>query len=159
MKKVFILIFLLVFIGCSKNEDYFSDPKTVNCDKYGKKGGLLKGLKINECFAERFKYCMPATITSGFMGIKYHYEIVGPRRDGCLVRSRFLKNINPEYENKNMRCLYNRKLPFLDAVKDTSQCSGELYDLMYPRGSNNVVVDVDRKGTGTITINGGYSRE
>ena len=57
--------------------------------------------------------------------------VVESESGGCLVKSRFLKNPNPDFLQKEMQCVYDNTKDFNTAAQDTSKCSGPLYDLMF----------------------------
>ncbi|MBP7928180.1 hypothetical protein KAZ57_03465, partial [Patescibacteria group bacterium] len=60
-----------------------------------------------ECFEAAFSKCQPATLEIMLMeSIVYFYDIKGPKDGYCEVTSKFLKNINPAFENVAMTCLY-----------------------------------------------------
>lgn len=92
--------------------------------------------KVKDCVATMFKECQPAKYTTsldlGQMGglVTYYYEIIGPSNNLCTVKSKFLQNPNPDWIGKEMTCEYDNSKDFETAVKDTSKCSGPLYDIM-----------------------------
>lgn len=98
---------------------------------------------MKNCMEEKFKECKPAkwtiTIDFGPLGIgeiTYYYEIIGPIDNLCEVKSKFLKNINPDWIGKEMICQYDNNKDFETAIQDTiqnmsmSKCKGDLYELM-----------------------------
>ncbi len=82
---------------------------------------------ITNCMTDKFKECSPAKFTAA--GI-YHYEIIGPIDNLCKVKSKFLKNINPNWVGKEMICQYDNTKDFGTAVQNMNKCEGPLYDLM-----------------------------
>jgi len=91
---------------------------------------------IANCIEEKFKECQPAkfsiTMDLGPLGgeTTYYYEIIGPIGNLCEVRSKFLKNINPDWVGKEMFCQYDNTKDLETAMQDMSKCEGPLYDLM-----------------------------
>lgn len=82
-------------------------------------------------FEEKFAKCEPADSTYKIMGaLIYYYEIIGFESGLCKVKSKFIANPNPLWIDKEMVCLYDNSKDFETAVKDMSNCEGELYDLM-----------------------------
>lgn len=87
-------------------------------------------------FEEKFRLCQPATTTYsidlGELGgiVSYYYEIIGPEDGYCKVKSKYTKNPNPDWVNKEMTCLYDNSKDLDTAVTDMSRCTGELYTLM-----------------------------
>jgi len=94
--------------------------------------------EVQGCFEVRFKECKPAkyipSIDLGPLGglVTYYYEIIGPEADFCTVKSRFIKNPNPDWVGKEMICEYDNSKDFEEAMQDISKCEGELYNLMNP---------------------------
>lgn len=108
--------------------------------------------KIKNCFEDRFKECKPATLVKSadrkpiglIMGglVTYYYEIIGPSNGLCLVKSKYLKEPNPEWIGKEMTCKYDNKKDFETAEEDVfnntfqdpfqnmSGCEGSLYDAL-----------------------------
>jgi hypothetical protein len=90
------------------------------------------------CFEKSFSSCSPSTINlevdgvSGLIGQKlvYRYEIIGIKNGLCQVKSKFIENPNKDWIGKEMVCLYDNTNKFDEAVKDMSNCEGDLYELM-----------------------------
>lgn len=84
-----------------------------------------------DCFKGKFANCEKAQVTYTLLdNLVYYYEILGPDGNACNVKSKFIKNPNPSWVGKEMTCNYDNSLDFNEAVKDMSQCHGELYNLM-----------------------------
>ena len=90
------------------------------------------------CFEAKFKECKLAkfiiSIDLGPLGglTSNYYEIIGPSDNLCAVKSKYLKVLNPEWVNKEMACRYDNSMEFEEAIKDMSNCQGELYNLINP---------------------------
>ncbi len=110
-----------------------SSPDLVDCGM----SDIENEAAMQACFGPQFRTCSPAKVRTevnlaplieGIIG--YEYEIIGPRADGCEVKSRYTSNPNPEYLNKNLFCRYDNRKPFNDAVQEVfpalTTCSGEL---------------------------------
>ena len=85
------------------------------------------------CFIEKFTLCEPATTDFTVSDdMIYHDEIIGtnPENGLCNVKVSFKKNPSPDFMNKEMICGYDQNIVFNEAVKDTSNCSGDLYEMM-----------------------------
>lgn len=92
-----------------------------------------KALDEKEAFQLAFSNCEAdrsfSTGTKGFA--LYKYTIIGPDDEGCIVQSEFLENINPDYLEKSMHCIYDNSLEFYQSIKNTDRCEGELYDFIF----------------------------
>ena len=114
-----------------------SPPSTttspVNCGRIGPGVSSSASQRITSCFDTNFKDCKPAKYTSSVnLGgvVTYYYEISRKALGGCMVKTKFLDNPNPEWLNKEMSCIYDNTKKFSDAVRDTSNCTGPLYNLI-----------------------------
>lgn len=97
------------------------------------------------CFEEKFAKCEPATITLKLTNnLIYYYEIIGPKKGLCELKSKFLANPNPEWVGKEMTCRYDNSKKFEIAVEDMSNCQGPLYDIMIGRAiiNNNAETEI-----------------
>jgi len=84
-----------------------------------------------ECFGEKFAKCQPGSVTIGLLNtVIYHYEIIGLKNGLCKVKSKFTANPNPDWVGKEMTCEYDYSKDFETAIEDTSNCYGELHDLL-----------------------------
>jgi len=108
--------------------------------------------KIEKCFNDKFITCQPASVTSSvdlspLSGLTtYYYEIIGSKNNLCEVKSKFIKNPNSAWVNKEMICQYDNSKSFELAVGDMSSCKGELYDLMTQgtqQSNNNSICTLD----------------
>lgn len=86
-----------------------------------------------EAFQLAFNNCeIGKSFITGAKGFAlYKYTIIAPDDEGCILQSEFLENINPQYVGKTMQCIYDNSLDIYQAVKNTDQCEGELYDFMF----------------------------
>lgn len=114
--------------------------------------------KVKACIELNFKNCKPAkaTISLGDV-LTYYYEIIGPKNNYCLVKSKFLSNPNPEWVGKEMTCSYNNLKSFDTAIQDfIGKCSGPLYDLMTVgiQPQNNSVCTLETDATGLEVLKG-----
>jgi uncharacterized protein YceK len=94
------------------------------------------------CFEEKFMECKSATFTQKLTdNLIYNYEIMGLGEKNCLVKSSFIVNPNPIWVGKTMDCEYDNSKDFEIAIKDMSNCQGELYNLInYPTTNTNLEV-------------------
>lgn len=83
------------------------------------------------CFEEKFAACELAKVEVGLGSVTYLYEIKSLAGDLCEVESSFTSHPNPDWEGKSMVCSYDHSLAFEEAISNTSECNGELYDLMF----------------------------
>jgi len=114
----------------------------VDCGHAGPGVSEEEAKVMENCIKEKFKECKPAkiatTIDFGPLGgeMSYYYEIIGPIGNLCEVKSKFLKNINPDWVGKEMICQYDNSKDFETATQDAiqnmsmSKCKGDLYELM-----------------------------
>lgn len=94
----------------------------------------------SDCFEQKFAKCEKATLTASVIGMKveYYYEIIGPELGKCKMLTRYNKNPNPLWVDKNMTCLYNNSLKFEEANKQVMNgiligsviCDGELFQIL-----------------------------
>lgn len=92
-----------------------------------------KALDEKEAFQLAFNNCeVDRSLTTGTKGFAmYKYTIIGPDDEGCIVQSEFLENINPDYLDKTMQCIYDNSLEFYQSIRNTDRCEGELYDFIF----------------------------
>ncbi|MGM0478503.1 MAG: WG repeat-containing protein [Bacteroidota bacterium] len=96
-----------------------------------------------EHFLESFENCTPLIFNDriGNRGVTMQYEIKGPseKKKGCIVKSTYLHNPNPDWVNKSMTCTYDNSLPFKKAYEKSlpnnsgenpCNCEGELWEVM-----------------------------
>jgi hypothetical protein len=132
-KKIFLIPYSLllipfIFSACSHKttpDDFeFTDNAGDNIGLFSTCGGF-------ECFKEEFSKCARgASLTSNVIPeLKYQYEILGPKRDGCEVRSYFITH-TAGWEGKQMVCTYDMTQDFSIAAQNKTTCKGELCDLM-----------------------------
>jgi len=119
-----------------------SQEFVVDCGHAGPESSEEEVNVMENCIKEKFKECKPAKITFtidlGPLGgeTSYYYEIIGPIDNLCEVKSKFLKNINPDWVGKEMICQYDNSKDFETAAQDAmenmsmSKCRGDLYELM-----------------------------
>jgi hypothetical protein len=89
------------------------------------------GCRAGECFAQRFRKCTQAVLEAATrIDLAYRYEVVGPEKKGCRVRSTYLKHPNETWSGKSMECLYDSSKPFEEALNKPVSCKGPLYDAM-----------------------------
>lgn len=97
---------------------------------------------FEECFKKRFTDCQAAVATADIEGPgAVRYKILNKVSGGCLVSFQYTKYPDPEWVNKEMRCVYNNTLDFDQAymaVFSTTQtgnapCTGPLYDILGPK--------------------------
>ncbi|MDP3742556.1 MAG: hypothetical protein Q8R15_04535, partial [Candidatus Micrarchaeota archaeon] len=87
--------------------------------------------QLPDGFAAKFRNCEAAILESTLVpGLTYSYEILGLASNLCSVKSKFLANPNPDFVGPEMTCSYDNSQDFQTAVQDTSNCQGELYQLM-----------------------------
>jgi len=85
----------------------------------------------NECFNEYFSTCKKAELTMVVEPqIVYYYEIIGPEKGMCNVKSYFASHSDSKFLGIDMTCLYDNKLLFNESIKDQSRCTGLLSDLL-----------------------------
>ena len=156
MKKGFLMLTLLLVLvaACQRQvKDYDSETETNLRDE--ETGEDIGNLKINisgkvetitecqgdDCFEDKFRGCQPtryaAKVTNQLI---YYYEIIGPQNNLCKIKSKFLKNPNPNWENKEMICLYDNTKVFeaasqeihasINSENELGSCQGELYLLL-----------------------------
>lgn len=127
-----------------KKTEQIEEPKefVVDCGHAGPGVSQEEAETIMNCIQEKFKECKPAkiatTIDFGPLGgeMSYYYEIIGPIDNLCEIKSKFLKNINPDWVGKEMICQYDNSKDFETATQDAiqnmsmSKCKGDLYELM-----------------------------
>lgn len=93
------------------------------------------------CFQSKFSACEPATFTAVTEGkAAYAYEITGPKKDGCEMKTYFTIHPTPAWVGKSMTCLYDNKKDFSTATQDVMRrivveknktiCTGPLADLI-----------------------------
>lgn len=121
---------------------------------------------IINCIEENFKECKPAKLTItmdlGPLGgeTAYYYEIIGSIDSLCQMKSKFLKNINPDWVGKEMICQYDNKKTFETAVfgeidLQNMKCEGPLYELMITvlieakKGEKFTAIALDRPEEGS----------
>ena len=139
---IFIIVGIIVLALIMRSILYST---LVNDDSDSGTGVGIRGLNIDihagieevsdctgeNCFEEKFIECRPATITLILTdSLIYFYEIIGPKKDSCEVKSKFIANPNPNFVNKEMICLYDNSKDFDTAIEDMSNCEGDLYNLM-----------------------------
>jgi len=120
-----------------------SEESIVDCGHAGPESSEEEAKVMLNCMEERFKECKPAkmiiSMDMGLLGgeMSYSYEIIGPMDNSCQIKSGFLKNINPDWNNKEMVCQYDNEKPFFDLDNLFSEmdlqnmkCKGPLYELM-----------------------------
>ncbi len=83
-----------------------------------------------ESFRKSFRAGAPADTVIEMGSVRYKYEIIGKEDGGVKIRSQFLSNPNPRFEDKTMTCIVDNKQPFEQAIKDLSNCTGELKELL-----------------------------
>lgn len=114
------------------------EPKEfiVDCGDAGPEVSEEEYETMINCMEEKFKECNPAKFSInmdlGPLGgeTAYYYEIIGSIGNLCEVKSKYLKNINPDWVGKEMFCQYDNSKDFETAIQDMSKCKGSLYDLM-----------------------------
>ncbi len=134
---ILITILVLIFLGgLGYGVFYFKD-----------KISLISKQKIVDCktdqgcFEENFRECKPAkfypSLDLGILGgvVTYYYEIIEPVDRFCSIKTKFLKNPNPEWVNKEMICKYDNQKDFQTSVQETfnnikDMCEGPLKDIM-----------------------------
>jgi len=116
--------------------NFIEQEDVMNCGEVGPDNPDPIGI-VKNCVEKRFKECKPTqytiTLDLGPLGgeVTYYYEIIGPSNNLCAVKSKFLKNPNPDWVGKEMTCQYDNSKDFEAAVSDfIGKCSGPLYDLM-----------------------------
>lgn len=92
-----------------------------------------------DCFEKKFSLCEKTSITIDIdlLGT-YQVEIIGTSGDGCLVKTLYLKNPSPEWDNKSMSCVYDNTLSFKAASEKVFagitdgevNCSGSLVTIL-----------------------------
>ncbi len=95
-----------------------------------------------ECFAEFFASCSPATLSAESPLGSIFYEIYGPEDTGCKVLIKYTENPNPEWVNEGMTCVMDNSIGFLNSVLTTFEgipagsvvCEGPLYDVIFALG-------------------------
>lgn len=174
MKKTLIIVFALFFVSVAATATFFIldlKKKEKEDELFFKEISKYKFLpaenEINnqeenlipaiadcgsnkECFVEKFKKCESAKFVSKLELFRaanlYQYEIKNPEQNNrCRVVSMFLQNMNPEWEMKGMTCLYDMTKDFDVTITDVTQCSGELFDLMFgvKHNMNNAPYECD----------------
>lgn len=115
----------------SKKPPLQETAKTVIVAPQQKPSAVLDCKESTACFEPKFKACEPAKVSASLgQTVTYSYEIIGPEGGLCRVKSKFLKNPNPDFLNKEMVCSYDNKKDFSIAAQDLSKCSGPLYELL-----------------------------
>jgi len=120
------------------------EAQMVDCGAIGPENSDATA-KVSECIEPKFQDCAPAkmnlSIDMSLLGagiVTYAYEIVGPDVTGCRVKTKFLKNPNPELIEKEMVCTLDNSRRFEDASMETMtekhKCSGPLWDAMHKQG-------------------------
>lgn len=128
IQYTFMLLFFC-FYGhtASAQDDSNSDSEIIECES-------------QQCFAIKFKTCDPASYTIVTSMGTAKYEILGKEEDGCRVKLIYLKNPNPNWENKPLICTYDNSIAFEKAAKKAliaammgmgeTDCKGELLELL-----------------------------
>jgi len=107
----------------------FIEPEIVDCGEVGP-SNPEKAEEVQGCFEARFKECKPAkyvpSLDLGPLGglVTYYYEIIGPDDELCVVKSKFLKNPNPDWVGKEMICKYDNTKIFEEAIQDIKRMNG-----------------------------------
>ena len=91
-----------------------------------------------DCFQEKFSRCEKATLIASSPIGEYYYEIIGLENSKCKMLTRYNKNPNPNWVNKNMICLYDNSLNLKEAnmgvlngiMNGSIKCTGELYEIL-----------------------------
>ena len=138
---ILISVMSLLVVGCGE-KTFVVKSETVLKTESGEEVGKISIESETEtdcgdldCFQKKFQKCEPATMTSTAMENLIHkYEIIGPVGNKCQVKSIFLRNPNPDWENKDMICLYESNLAFETSVQDPSDCEGELAEMLGKKG-------------------------
>lgn len=103
---------------------------------------VINNCSDQKCFEEKFINCQKAIFNAEIEGfeIGYYYEIIGLKNGKCEMKTKYTKNPNPDWVNKEMVCLYDNKKPFLTAVeetqsklwmeKDITGCQGDLAKIL-----------------------------
>ena len=156
MKKELLILFLLTIfiVACQRQvKDYNTETETNLTDKEtGEEIGQIKtniSAKVeiitdcqgSDCFETKFKECKLAKYAAKVTDqLIYYYEILGPQDNLCIIKSKFLKNPNPDWENKEMICLYDNTKVFetasqeihasINSANEIGSCQGEFYILL-----------------------------
>ena len=101
------------------------------------KGENSENCLDQKCFEKKFTNCQKATFLAKVEGFEaeYLYTITGPKDGKCEMKTKYTKNPDPEWTNKEMICLYDNQKPFLTATdelmqKNNSICSGDLAKIL-----------------------------
>ncbi|GEM_PF-3684105 len=84
--------------------------------------------------------CQPVTLKekTGYIFENFNYSIIEPKTlSGCKVNLKYINNMKPEISGKDMTCIFDNKIDFLESIQNvimssfndsnTSNCSGSLY--------------------------------
>ena len=87
--------------------------------------------------------CQPVTLKekTGVIFDNFNYSIIEPKTlTGCSINLRYINNKKPEISGKDMTCIFDNKIDFLESIQsvimssfsdsNTSNCSGPLYPLL-----------------------------
>ena len=88
--------------------------------------GFLLSACTTVSFEEAYRNCTPADTVVTLGAIQYKIEILGQEEGLCQVKSQFLSNPNPDFEGKTMTCELDHNLPFEMAMKNLTNCNGQL---------------------------------
>ncbi len=94
-----------------------------------------------DCFQQKFAACQPALVQFDAGFVAGQYKIVGPAKNGCRVTLRYTTFLDPEWENKELTCAFDNKLPYEKALEkvlsgfsssalDAAACEGPLYKVI-----------------------------
>jgi hypothetical protein len=83
------------------------------------------------CFDQHFRACTPAVMATDVIVGSYRDRIVGDGTGGCRVVSGFLDAGDPSLVGPEMTCDLDNSRPFMEAVQDTSRCTGPLYERLW----------------------------
>ena len=90
------------------------------------------------CFAENFKTCESATMSSDLGFAAVAYEILGATTEGCEVEMVYTKNPNPAWVDQPIACTLDMDADFLPAwqkefeaaVEGEGNCTGPLTEIL-----------------------------
>ena len=138
-KKLVILIILVILVAVLM---FFSYTKNCKQD--------------NSCFDSKASVCSRAKVEKAIDENLYSYEVLGKRKDNCIVRVFMLKagpsiagNIAEALKGKGMICEIPLEILFVNSVSDVgnlnSYCTGPLKEMLLEISLNQLYTLVTEK--------------